>query len=89
MRRFSHGCSVSPPPTSQLPVNTDLLHLTNVRPAQDFYDSLALEVMTDLRVLDPVALPMTPRLDAAHTLMVSRAIRLLFVTDGDHHLDRG
>ena len=75
-----------PLPTSQLPVNTDLLHLDE-RPARPVtYDSPALEVMTDLRVLDPVSIAEDATLDAAHTLMVSRAIRLLFVTDGDHHL---
>lgn len=75
-----------PLPTTPLPANTDLLHLED-RPGRPVtHDSCALEVMTDLRVLDPVSIIEDATLDAAHALMVSRAIRLLFVTDDEGHL---
>ena len=75
-----------PLPTTPLPANTDLLHLED-RPGRPVtHDSCALEVMTDLRVLDPVSITEDATLDAAHALMVSRAIRLLFITDDDGHL---
>ena len=59
-----------PLPTTPLPANTDLLHLED-RPGRPVtHDSCALEVMTDLRVLDPVSITEDATLDAAHALMV-------------------
>ncbi|MBI3146622.1 MAG: CBS domain-containing protein [Pseudogulbenkiania sp.] len=73
-------------PTVALPQTTDLVHL-DARPSRPVtMDSPALEVMTDLKVVDPVSVHEDVTLQVAHALMVSRGIRLLFVTDDEGRL---
>jgi CBS domain-containing protein len=72
-------------PTAPLSAATDL-----VRPDEPHHhvslDSPALEVMTDLNMVQPVTIDQECTLDEAHALMVKRAIRLLFVVDDSLHL---
>ncbi|RXZ45572.1 CBS domain-containing protein [Crenobacter cavernae] len=73
-------------PTVALPHATDLVRL-DARPTRPVtMDSPALEVMTDLKAVDPVSIHEDALLNDAHVLMVSRGIRLLFVTDDEGRL---
>ncbi|WP_024303887.1 CBS domain-containing protein [Pseudogulbenkiania sp. MAI-1] len=73
-------------PTVALPPTTDLIRL-DARPRPSVtMDSPALEVMTDLKTVDPVSVYEDTPLDDAHHEMVSRGIRLLFVTDAADRL---
>lgn len=73
-------------PTIALPQETDLIRL-DARPRRSVaMDSPALEVMTDLKTVDPVSVHEDTPLDDAHREMVSRGIRLLFVTDDEGRL---
>jgi CBS-domain-containing membrane protein len=49
-------------------------------------DSPAFDVMTDLKMVDPVSVHEDTPLDDAHREMIGRGIRLLFVTDDAGHL---
>ncbi len=70
----------------QLPGDTELIALS-ARPSRSVtMNSPALDVMTDLRVIDPVSIAEDASLSEAHRLMVGRAIRLLFVTGDDGRL---
>lgn len=72
-------------PTMPLSASTDL-----VRPDEPHHhvtmESPALEVMTDLNMVQPVTIDQDASLDEAHALMVKRAIRLLFVVDDNLRL---
>lgn len=69
--------------TLSLPQTTDLIHVDQ-RPQRTLtLKSPALEVMTDLKVIDPVSIAEDALLHDAHERMVSHGIRLLFVTDRD------
>ncbi|WP_293760538.1 CBS domain-containing protein [uncultured Aquitalea sp.] len=75
-----------PLPSMPMPKHTDLIHLDQ-RPLRPInLSSPALEVMTDLRVVDPVSIDQDEPLRVAHNLMVSRGIRLLFVQDDESRL---
>lgn len=76
----------SPLPSISLPAGTVLLSLAQ-RPRRSVtMESPAVEVMTDLRVLDPVTVDDDASVEDAHRLMVGRAIRLLFVIDENSNL---
>jgi CBS-domain-containing membrane protein len=73
-------------PSMAMPKHTDLVHLDQ-RPLRPInLKSPALEVMTDLRIIDPVSIGEDEILRHAHSLMISRGIRLLFVQDEDSRL---
>ena len=73
-------------PTIALPSTTDLIRL-DARPRRSVtLESAALEVMTDLKLVDPVSVHEDVSLDDAHRAMIGRGIRLLFVTDAAGHL---
>lgn len=66
-------------PTVNLTHTTDLIHLED-RPQRHInLKSPAREVMTDLRVINPVSIKEDDLMEHAHALMISHAIRLLFV----------
>jgi len=69
--------------TVTLPANTDLIHVEQRPQRPVTLKSPATEVMTDLRVIDPISIKEDALLDDAHARMVSHGIRLLFVTDAD------
>ena len=69
--------------TLSLPAQTDLIHVEQRPQRQVTLKSPATEVMTDLRVIDPISINEDALLDDAHARMVSHGIRLLFVTDAD------
>lgn len=72
--------------TVALPQATDLIHV-DARPQRPLnLHSPAIEVMTDLRVIDPVNINEDAKLNDAHTRMVSHGIRLLFVTNDKEQL---
>ena len=67
--------------TVALPQTTDLIHV-DARPQRPVtLKSAAQEVMTDLRLIDPISINEDALLDDAHSRMVSHGIRLLFVTN--------
>lgn len=73
-------------PSLQLPSDTELIALS-ARPSRSVtMSSPALDVMTDLRVIDPVSIVEDASLSEAHRLMVGRAIRLLFVKNDSGQL---
>ena len=73
--------SFQPLQTTQLPVSTDLIHVEE-RPQRPItLKSPALEVMTDLKLIDPISIHEDALLHNAHDRMVSHGIRLLFVTN--------
>jgi CBS domain containing-hemolysin-like protein len=73
-------------PTAPLSPSTDLLRV-NERPRHFLtMDSPALEVMTDLNMVQPVTIPEDASLDKANELMVQRGIRMLFVVDNNDRL---
>ncbi|WP_174875064.1 CBS domain-containing protein [Vogesella oryzae] len=68
-------------PGISLPVATDLIHVEQ-RPQRPLtLKSPAVEVLTDLRVIDPISITDDTLLEDAHARMVSHGIRLLFVTN--------
>lgn len=72
--------------TITLPQTTDLIHVEQ-RPQRPItLKSPAIDVMTDLRVIDPVSIREDVLLDEAHSRMVSHGIRLLFVNDDKDQL---
>lgn len=72
--------------TISLPSHTDLIHVEQ-RPMRPLtLKSPALEVMTDLKLIDPISISQDAPLNEAHARMVSHGIRLLFVTDDSEQL---
>lgn len=68
-------------PGITLPATTDLIHVEQ-RPQRPLsLSSPAAEVMTDLRVIDPISIHEDAPLEEAHARMVSHGIRLLFVSN--------
>lgn len=73
-------------PTAPLSPSTDLLHLDE-RPAHLLtMESPALEVMTDLNMVQPVTISEEATLGQANERMVQRGIRMLFVVDDNGRL---
>ncbi|QOZ82143.1 MULTISPECIES: CBS domain-containing protein [Chromobacterium] len=70
-------------PTMSLPSTTDLVRLDQRPHPPVTLNSSALEVMTDLRLINPVGIHQGASLREAHDRMISHGIRLLFVHDGD------
>ncbi|OWY38106.1 histidine kinase [Xenophilus sp. AP218F] len=73
-------------PTVPLPRATDLVQPEQRALPPVTLQSPATQVMTDLRVIQPVSIGVDADLKTALHLMVSRGIRLLFVQDGDEKL---
>ena len=73
-------------PGIHLPVDTDLIHVEQRPQRPVTLQSPASEVLTDLRIIDPISIADDALLDIAHARMVSHGIRLLFVTDRDGRL---
>lgn len=69
--------------TLSLPASTELIHVEQRPQRAITLKSPASEVMTDLRVIDPISICEDALLDDAHARMVGHGIRLLFVTDRD------
>ncbi len=68
-------------PGISLPATTDLIHVEQ-RPQRPLtLKSPAVDVLTDLRIIDPISITDDTLLEEAHARMVSHGIRLLFVTD--------
>ena len=68
-------------PGIALPATTDLIHVEQLPQRPLTLKSPAAEVMTDLRVIDPISIHEDAPLDEAHARMVSHGIRLLFVSN--------
>jgi CBS domain-containing protein len=73
-------------PTAPLPADADLLRPDRRTHHTLTMDSPALEVMTDLNMVQPVTILADSSLNDAHALMVRSGIRLLFVTDDTGYL---
>ncbi|MFC3532085.1 CBS domain-containing protein [Vogesella facilis] len=68
-------------PGISLPASTDLIHVEQ-RPQRPLsLKSPAIEVLTDLRIIDPISIHDDAALEEAHARMVNHGIRLLFVSN--------
>lgn len=73
-------------PAMPLPAGADLSNCEDRPQHRLTTESPALEVMTDLNMVQPVTILVDASLGEANSLMIRRAIRLLFVTDDTGHL---
>lgn len=68
-------------PGISLPATTDLIHVEQ-RPQRPLsLKSPAVEVLTDLRIIDPISIHDDVALEEAHARMINHGIRLLFVSN--------